>query len=238
MVDVDVLVRPWHRSKVDELLRAAGYERLEAVGRPATDTEHYEWCYRRIGSIPIHLEVHAWFCYPREFNIDYEGVWARAETHVTPHRPVPTLCAEDSLLYVSLHEGGHSFHLDLRSSEDIRRIVEKWRPQWTVVVQRAKQWGMRSTLYASLTCAAHHRTDVPPDVLSQLRPRPLRLAALKWLVDLDGSGRARAARRSRWLQLLTKIVLVERPWNLTSSLAAYTWLRARDLVLARSVVHR
>jgi hypothetical protein len=228
MADVDVLVRPWQRPVVDRLLLEAGYERPASRERPVTREEHYEWCYRRAGPSPINLEIHARFYYPRAFDIDYDGVWSRAVERVTPHRPVPTLSTEDTLLHVSLHEAVHSFILDLRSSEDIRRIVERWGPDWEIVIQRAREWGMCTILFASLTAAARRGAEVPARVLAALRPPPVRLSLLRLLVDLDGSGRARAARRSRWQQLLSKLILVERPRNLASSLAAYAWLRARD----------
>jgi hypothetical protein len=229
MCDVDVLVGPKHQPAAAEVLSSMGFRRSGPVNRPVTYDEHYEWVFLRDHPSPITFELHRGFCQDQRHSIDYDGIWARHVVYERGGRIIPTLCPEDCLLHVALHEAMHSFIIDGRSAEDIQRIVSIWKPNWDTVVARAKQWQMTFALYVSLHASIRQRaTQVPDDVMAALRPGKVRHALLERLVDMKHTGRSPQERLSRSTQLMTLLLTIEEPANLIRFGAYYGQLRARD----------
>lgn len=232
MCDVDVLVPAKHQREAAAVLMDMGFRRSGPVNRPATYDEHYEWVFLRDNPSPITFELHRGFCQDQRHSIDYDGIWKRHVVYERGGRMIPTLCPEDSLLQVALHEAMHSFIIDGRSAEDIRRIVSTWKPNWDIVLARAKQWQMTFALYVSLHASIRQRaTQVPDEVMAALHPGKVRSALLRRLVDMEHTGRSPRERLSRSIQLMTLLLTIEAPANLIGFGAYYGRLRARDWYL-------
>src|SRR5688572_12406115 len=143
MSDVDALVRGEDFARAREIIESLGYRRQ--AGGPEVE-QFYSWAYVQPG---ITLEIHRAFCHEAQYDVDYAGVWKRAVVHRAPSRTIPTLCPEDTLLQLALHEAKHAFFVDERSGEDVRRAIREWRPDWRTVVDRAREWSMSLVLYIS-----------------------------------------------------------------------------------------
>ncbi|MFH1811247.1 MAG: nucleotidyltransferase family protein, partial [Pseudomonadota bacterium] len=206
MCDVDLLVRPGERAAVAEVMYGLGYERPRGIvsrQRPVTVETDYEWGLRSPPPLSTSVELHTGFCQPTRFEVDLEGVWQRARRHRAAGREIPTLCAEDQVLYLALHLGKHAFIADGRCDEDLKRVIAQWRPDWTVVVERAGQWRIRTNLYIALMRARSVGAEVPQGVLDELRPRVLRRLLMGRVVDVDDGYHARSQRWSRTWQAAT-----------------------------------
>ncbi|QQR89339.1 MAG: nucleotidyltransferase family protein [Myxococcales bacterium] len=229
MCDVDVLVQPKHRYQAGQTLESLGFARIGPENRPVTRQEHYEWVYIKNEPFPFVFELHESFCQTQRYPIDYEQIWQRALCYEVRGRSIPTLCPVDSLLYTALHEALHSFIIDHRSSEDMRRIVEVWRPDWHQVVEQAKAWKMTLALYVSLRASELQKgLSVPSWVVKALQPSALRLAALRKIIDLDHTGRSRAQHWNRWQQALALSLSIDETKQLARFVGYYGMLRGRD----------
>ena len=214
MVDVDLLIRERDLERTGHALGELGFSEIDLGDmertRSASLDRYYARFFRR-GAIV--LDVHHRFCHADQFDVDYEGVWRRAVRWETRHRIVPTLCPEDQLLHLALHAAKHAFIEQASTKEDVRRIVEHWRPSIAVAVERAHQWHATLALYSVLRHAA-----VPG--LDSIRPPPLVERLLDELAGRDPTPLAR---------LLGTVLAVEHRPNLGRFLLSYAGTRARDL---------
>ncbi|MCB9667537.1 MAG: nucleotidyltransferase family protein [Myxococcales bacterium] len=232
MCDIDVLVPARDMSRAARVLLAMGFRRSGPDKRPATYHEHYEWVYLRDEPFPITLELHRAFCQSQRHPIDYDALFGRAVVYHSHSRQIPTLCAEDSLLYVALHEAMHSFAIDGRSAEDVRRIIAGWHPNWGLVVSRAKEWHMTLALYVCLCASVRQQNaEVPSHVMDALRPGRLRRAILHKLLHMHRTAHAPTVRVGRLRQLFTLVLTIEAPNHLMQFCLYYARLRVRDLAL-------
>ncbi|MBN2360958.1 MAG: nucleotidyltransferase family protein [Deltaproteobacteria bacterium] len=236
MCDADLLVRPDERAAVARLLVEQGYRRpggAVARERPVTCATDYELGLRSPPPLAMSVELHSGFCQPQRYQVDLAGVWRRAVRLRAAGREIPTLAAEDQLLYLALHLSKHGFMADGRVDEDIRRAIAQWRPDWRVVVERARQWRIRTGLYVALLRARSAGAEVPATVLDELRPGLARRLLMDRIVDRRDGYRSRQQRWSRGWQAVTVLLSVEHPANLARFVASYGALRARDWYAAR-----
>lgn len=228
MTDVDVLVRASDLDAAELTLLEEGYEphivpRVQGT-RSATLDELYCRPYLHSGLL---IELHRGICHWAQYDVDYEGMFARAVRLRADERIVPTLSPEDALLGSAVHEAKHFFALGERSSEDVHRIIEVWRPDWDVVVQRAAEWRARVPVFVSLLRARNTKgSAVPAWVLDRLRPRGIRARWLKALFDLN-RGCPRFSGVTRPVQLAALPVTLEVA-QLGCFLLDYGRLRALD----------
>jgi hypothetical protein len=229
MCDVDILVKHEDRDRTRTVLEAIGYQRHFPSTRAETNRQAYNWAY--CGQEPYRhfLEVHTSFCQRQRHAVDYEGLWQRVVRYPTEQREVPTLSPEDTVLAVALHEGKHSFLWGERTSEDLRRVIERWHPDWQVIVQRARQWRLTTTAYVVLLRAQIYGAAVPEWALQELRPRGIRRALALALLDLN-TGRARFRSGGRAVTVVTFLVTVEHPFNLVWFAASHGRKRVLDVV--------
>ncbi len=233
MCDIDVLVPARQQHAAAQILKGLGFRRSGPLHRPATYEEHFEWVYLRDKPFPFTFEVHRGFCQTQRYGIDYDALWKRHVVYRCGDRVIPTLSPEDSLLHASLHEAMHSFIIDGRSAQDIKRIIEVWKPNWNTVITRAKQWQMTLALYISLHASIRQwGTIIPSEVMAELRPGKMRHMVLGLLLDMEHTGRARPQKATRAWQLLSMLA-TEAPLNLARFGAYYGHLRARDMLLKR-----
>jgi hypothetical protein len=228
MCDVDVLVSANHRPQARRALEDFGfwYTPPPPTHEGGWDG-HYSWHFRS----PDHvlLELHAGFCQFGRYSIDYPGVWERSVTYPVEGRAVTTLSPEDSLLYAAVHEAKHSFALHASAREDVRRIIETWRPDWKQVVERAREWGAASSVYVTLLASRKYGASVPAWVLTKLRPGAARRAALHALVRLEGDCNGRWPASWPVVQAATALAFSDRNRQNLLMLSHYANRRTRDL---------
>ncbi len=163
MGDIDILVRRADLERTTSVVESLGYR----PERPySLDAEykmfHHLPNYFRKGSPP--LEIHFRLLMPMpQFNCDMDALWERAK----PQKDNAfTLCPEDMLLYLCAHTAYHHLYVDaLKSLVDIHLFLLKFGPQlnWTMMVGRAKEWGMFNSLYLTLRLEEEVTGNVIPE---------------------------------------------------------------------------
>ncbi len=112
------------------------------------------------------------------------GRWIRRDKEPSAEELIPAsrkakhsvchvLSNEDNLLQVSIHTAKHSYIRapGYRLHLDVDRIVSNNSIDWDVFIEKTKKVGSKTAVYFSLYLAKEILgTDIPEDVLSQLRP--------------------------------------------------------------------
>jgi hypothetical protein len=172
MRDLDLLVRKCDLSHAEATLFAMGYSRLP--GRTAdVSRRHHLPPLVRSGRTPV--EIHWTIENPTEpFDIDVEGLWARATPASIGGQEVLALSPEDSLLHLCLHTAfHHQFVLGLRGCWDILETTRHFgdRIDWVALQERARRWGVEKYVCLTLSLAKELLgVRVPVEVLADLRP--------------------------------------------------------------------
>ena len=167
-VDLDILVRREDVRKTEELLVAHGYrQRYELT--PAQVRAHVkrtcEYTFFDRTEF-IHLDVH-WRFAADYFTarLDPADAFARRQPFNFQGNSVPTLAAEDMLLYLCLHG---TFHLwaKLNAVCDVARLIEVSQElDWWDLLQKAEAAGLRRTLLLGVTLARDFMaTEVPMEI--------------------------------------------------------------------------
>ena len=109
--------------------------------------------YSKINSpvIDIHYNI-VGLPFSRKFAV--EELWERARPVVIQGVETLTLCPEDLLLHLSSHTAiDHGFDNGVMPFFDIARTIEHYHSEidWTLLLHRAGQWGLRSCVYLMLS---------------------------------------------------------------------------------------
>jgi len=131
------------------------------------------------------VELHQGFCQTTRYQCDYEGLWKRSlsvEAFLqrigisdAKHAPFGAnarlMRPEDSLLHQFVHNCVHMFNVPLQSIIDAKLIIERWRPDWRQVIERAHLWRVSGGAYLTLKLARSLlAAPVPDHVLKALNP--------------------------------------------------------------------
>ncbi len=200
-VDIDILVPPGKMREAEKALFAAGFGDTQGwpEDRRVSERTTYEKAYvhpdmRISGCI---VEIHDGYSREMRYPVDYRDVWQRtmriddlapgenAKGTAHPFGPeARTLSPEDILVHLFIHNAKHLFLSSLLSFIDIRLIVERFRTDWDVVVERARSTLSTAVGYLTLKIAKEaFGADVPQEVLAALKPSALRRKWLEFLVS-------------------------------------------------------
>jgi len=162
----------------------------------------------RVGRHKIMVELHRRLGQRHHLRVDYGKVWGRTVEESGGR----VLATEDSLLHTAYHLQNHMLPTRLMWLVDLEAIVVQLRPDWEIVVERARAWGMATGLWHALRRmeATLGVEIVPGWVLSELAPGELRGRYLDRLVPpgaletpLDGLG-VRRTQLLWWLPLMDR----------------------------------
>jgi hypothetical protein len=229
--DLDLLIRREALSTADRLLQHLGYRRTADDHSWAFDVA-YDRATLYQGPGGIHVDLHWSLLSDQRFS------WNEAEGLTVWERAIPTalaggktlaLCPEDLLLYLAVHLAVHHGLTGLLWYWDLARLLAGHadRLDWEAVVARASRWRVRTALDLALRgCERLFGVSAPSPVLSRLRARGPRAAAVRWLV------RHGQADRLTRLEHLIAVLLVDRGRDLIrplrdALLPSPAWLRAR-----------
>jgi hypothetical protein len=229
--DLDLLVRPADRLRMDALLRDLGHCRL---------ADEHSWDFdiafdgATLYEAPagVRVDLHwrlltdpRFACAPAE----PQAVWERAAPLAVAGEPALGLGREDLVLHLAAHLAVHHSLAGWLRYWDLALVLERAGADldWPALLARAARWRVRRALYFALRGAhAAFEAPVPPAVLRALRPTGPRAALLAALVR-----RLPGARLER-LEYLVTPLLVDRGRDLPGTLARalwppVDWLRAR-----------
>jgi Uncharacterised nucleotidyltransferase len=228
--DLDLLVRPRDRFRMDEALRGLGHRRV-------ADEHSWDfdivWDGATVYETPsgVRIDLHwSLLTEPRfVWHGDETGIWARTEPIVVAGEPARGLGREDLVLYLAAHLAVHHALAGLRRYWDVALALERWADelQWPVLLDRAERWGLRHALFFVLQGVREtFAAPVPPRALAALRPAGPRAALLAALARAGDAGRLVR------LEHLVALLLVDRGRDVRAALRhavwpSAAWMRAR-----------
>jgi hypothetical protein len=229
--DLDLLVRPADRLRMDAVLRDLGHRRV-------ADEHSWEfdvaWDGATVYETPasVRVDLHWMLITEPRFACGQDAqlaVWQRAAPVTVAGEVALGLCHEDLLLHLATHLAVHHTLAGLLREWDIALLLDRCGDalDWDVVLARAAAWRVRRALFFVLRgVRATFAAPVPAAVLAALRPRSPRAVLLAALLGTLDAGRL--AR----LEHLVTLLLVDSGRDLAAALRRALWpptdwLRAR-----------
>jgi hypothetical protein len=228
--DLDLLVRPEDRLRMDAVLRHLGHRRV---------ADEHSWDFdiaydgATVYESPGHVRVDLHWALLTEPRfvcaLDEAGIWERSAEITVAGEAARGLGREDLILYMAAHLAVHHSLAGLLRYWDVALLLGNGAGpvDWPALQARAARWRTGRALYFVLLGAQTlFEAPVPPAVLAALRPRGPRARWLAAIVRRSDPGRLLR------LQHLVTLLLVDRGRDLGGVLrqAAWPsagWLRAR-----------
>lgn len=191
MSDLDLLVPPGKREKALQVLRTLGYEYpahfaipRDQDWRPSPDQEFAPPL--RLRASVVLLEIHSELeCSEPVFPMPVREFWSRSVLVDLKGLIVQTLCPEDFLFHLCLHQSrSHRFRKGLLPLVDLRWLLasrQDW--NWPGIVERSLRCGCATWMYLTLEVARDLLGAPIPDSFFQALPRPHDPARLRCLVE-------------------------------------------------------
>ena len=182
MCDIDVLIQRKDKKQATKLLTEKGF-RLKTIpkGRGQTIDEHYNMAFEWIECPKIMVELHTELCQKKRFKIDYDDFFKRSKTRLKAGREIPTLDSEDSVLSLILHAAKESFLSESMRLNDAKLIFETWKPNLSLILKRAKQYGFYFAAVYYLTLLFEWMGNEDTQLLKLTASNKLRFKTLKLL---------------------------------------------------------
>lgn len=219
--DLDLLVRPADRLRMDHALRALGHRRVADARSLAVDVGFDG---ATIYETPAGVRVDLHCALLTQQGYVWSGpdadLWERAVPIVAGGETARGLGREDLVLYLTAHLAVHHALVGLRHAWDIALLLERdlHALDWEALVTRAACWRIRHALYFVLLGARRvFRAPVPASALAALKPSGPRAALLATLI-----ARGRAERLVR-LERLLALLLVDRGRDVYGPLRHALW---------------
>ena len=192
MADLDLLVPPAKRAEAVLILRTLGYEYPEAVLTMRRDPNRCLSQVKefapplRLRTSPALVEVHSQLeCSEPLFPMSMQEYWSRSILVDLKGLTVRTLCPEDFLFHLCLHQSSwHRFEKGLLPLVDLKLLLDS-RPDWNWagIVKRSLRCGCATWMYLTLELARDLVGAPVPESFFQALPRPRDLPLLRPLAE-------------------------------------------------------
>lgn len=228
MTDIDLLVPLSEQERVDKIVKEEGFSFISPPeNRAGGWKHHYNWQYQSVDGALI--EIHFALSPKGMFKVDYIGLFRRKKEYSTPSRTVTTLSPEDTLLSLAIHEAKHAYSVPAHSSEDIKRLLETWPPNWNAVIDRAASWGCKAALFITLSRAQRKGANVPNKALKELAPSRAKLTALRAIFGPEGQAQPRLPTLPTWFKLVAALSIADNNTQRRHFVSVYAKRRITDL---------
>ena len=233
MCDVDVLVKNEHHARAESII----VSRFNASRRPwVTHPGRWEDTYYNshldipAGESSFLVELHRGFGHRWHVTPDYPAVWQRALMTNSPAKHV--LTPEDTLLLAVYHLSRSLMAMSPKWLLDLEGIVSALRPQWDIVISRARRWGCLTALWFFLDRgqATLGEDFAPAWVLKTAQPALTRSTYLDSLLPKHLTTPPLKSLPPRVFQALTLFPLMDDWRRRGLFLTHYTKLRLMDLM--------
>lgn len=231
MSDIDVLVPPAERLRVDGVLRGLGYRRGHDAHSWAFDVA-YDAATSYDGAGGARVDVHWRLLNDPRYgwaHAEADAVWDRALPVTLAGEPALALASEDLVLSLATHLAIHHGLSGLVWYWDLALVLDRWSVtlDWNALMGRAERWRVRGAL--SFVLARLGELFQLPEIVgvaaARLAPRGPRAASARWLVARHGE-RLTAFEHVIPLLLTDRFVDVLRA-SRSMVCPAPGWLRAR-----------
>jgi hypothetical protein len=209
--DVDLLVSQEDLKSVDESLLEAGAQPMDCNRVIAGWKFNFGYV---LSESKLMVEIHWKLVGPDlPCQIDYGGIWSRAQRWQLGRTEVLALAPEDLLVYVCLHAAKDIDRTNIRMLYDIAEVVSYFESvlDWAAICARARQWAVSRAVYALLRLARELLgAAISGEQLAALRPAEFEEQRFLFIRRhvLDGNADVNMAKTSpRFAQLLTIVGL-------------------------------
>lgn len=216
MSDLDLLVPQGEREIAVRVLRKLGFAYPQ--GSPLRD---HDWRLApeqeyapplRLSESRVLVEVHTELeCSEPNFPAPAREFWSRSITVAIGGLSVRTLCPEDTLFHICLHQARkHRFEKGLLPLLDIRVLLDscqEW--DWEGIAARSLRQGCATWMYLSLEAARDFTGAKVPSSFFQALPEPSDLPRLRCLVEEQ----ILAARPGGLAPPFISVLLAEHSWR-------------------------
>jgi Uncharacterised nucleotidyltransferase len=228
MTDLDLLVPHGERGNAVNVLRKLGFDYPQ--GLPILLREHNSRLDPKQEHAPplqssesrVLVEVHTELeCSEPIFRVPAGEFWSRSTLAAIGGLRIRTLCPEDNLFHICLHQArAHRFEKGLLPLLDIRVLLDSYRAwNWEGIAARSLREGCATWMYLSLEAARDFTGATVPSSFFQGLPEPKDLLRLRSLVKE---------------QILTARAGGLAPPLLPMLLAEHSWRRRAQLVYIRT----
>ena len=175
MGDIDLLIQPNQIRQASETLVSLGYRPISHYAEYEEELLHFggelAFYKERESLVELHWMLEQYERLKGIIRIDEGALWQRTITYSVNGVTVRTLCLEDQLLTLSIHLGLVHRMQGLKWLLDIDRVIRTFDKSidWTILLERARQWGI-SRLLSHVLWLSRERfaTPIPPRLC--LRP--------------------------------------------------------------------
>jgi len=226
--DVDLLVPPQQLQASIDALVAQGWQLP-----PEPKLTHYIRTSHHLpikspGPVTVDFEIHWNLAQEMRYHIDQQGLVARAvPLEIGGHR-VLRMDDHDIVAHILLHHFTHYFYRRTKWALDLEAVARDARFDWSVVVDRVRDWGATAAVGMSL----RHLRKLFPEWIPRSVVEALPVAGwrslLSWPLRSTHPLDLFRDTRRRWVQLYLAALLLERPSMLPR------WLTHRVTRSARS----
>ena len=184
MGDLDLMVRRDQLGLAEGLLTQLGYSPQQDPLEQVDYARHHHT--RPLGKPgAVRIDLHWSIARPTApFDVDLDGIWARAVPARLAGGEALVLSPEDLLLHLCLHASfDHQFRLGLRACWDILEAVRHHGGaiDWDELVRRAQRWGIGRYVYLTLRLVRELlAADIPLARIAALEPPGFAPEVLAW----------------------------------------------------------
>lgn len=168
--DLDFLVRDGDMAATMSILLGLGYERTSALSEAQIamiqHLQGQDFLYHRAAGIGV--EPHTRLTpIKMALDIDYPGIWRRAQRTNVDGRTLLKLAPEDDLVILAVH-GGKEVWWNIKWACDIAAFIESHpKLNWNAILERARAQGcLRMVLLAALLAHTYFDAAVPGAILA------------------------------------------------------------------------
>ncbi len=169
--DVDLLVHESDLPTIDRELRNLGFAQ-QIDGNPAYASAE--------GTLSLDLITTLWYLDQQEL----ASVWKRARRRPVDATTISCLDTADLLIYTAAYNVIHRGHLSASFMHDMKLLIEKEAPDWSVIVARTRQAKLHVPLFHGLSHVVKifPALPIPDNVLAMLGPTKRHERMLAWLL--------------------------------------------------------
>lgn len=217
--DVDLLVGSHEKVAFEKILTKQA-NKIEVKTEQAFDHLFEETWQSNIKS-RVYFDVHWYLSYPQLFEFDMVQLFERSVPHpLYKNEKLRVLSNEDQLVSIAIHMMRDCDFYDY-GLLDCHEIICREKVDFDLTVNIAKKCGASTCLFYVLWLASNDlKTPIPPTLLMQIKPKPIKHSLCKWLINkwLVKSTRTKT-KGHRLKQLVVTLFFVD---NFTSALKLYS----------------
>jgi hypothetical protein len=184
MGDLDLMVRRDQLSLAEHALEELGYRPQHD---PLDETDYTRHHHTRPLGKPgaVRIDLHWNIARPAGiFDVDLDGIWARAVPAQVAGVDALVLSHEDLILHLCVHASfHHQFRLGLRACWDILEVLRRHGNSidWDILARRAQHWRIDRYVYVVLRLVQELLgVDIPAAAMGSMKPEHFPPAILAW----------------------------------------------------------